>query len=380
MYKVLVSGLAYDGGKSGISDYIAHVVEQLCEKCKVDILLLEKDIETFPVKHENLIVFPVSNHLASPAINALWHLFVLPFKVDRNKYQFMFLPAANRRLISWNPVYTIGTLHDLSQFHIAGKYDWKRMFYVKKILPIFLKRLGKVCAISHATKEDAVELLSLAQESIFVNYNGVNVDPNPHDHLSSEDLSDTHGISKNYLLYVSRIEHPGKNHLNLIKAFEQLPTALRSDMDLVFAGSQWNGAQAVLDYAAKSSVSEKIKFLGYVDDYTLKSLYANAAAHVHPSYFEGFGLPLVEAMAWGVPNICADTKIFREIAAEAGMFFDPDNPDEIAMRIAEVLLDDELRKRLIKNGVMQCEKFSWKRHAERIIEEYESNVRKYIYV
>lgn len=96
MYNIFVSGMAYDEGKSGISDYMNNVISELVKSNKVDLLLLEKDKEVFPVKHSNLNFITIPNYLSSPIVNMLWHLFILPIFRNYGKYDFIFLPAGNR--------------------------------------------------------------------------------------------------------------------------------------------------------------------------------------------------------------------------------------------------------------------------------------------
>ena len=140
MYKILVSGLAYDNGKSGISDYINNTINQLSKDNQIELLLLEKDISSFPIKNKNIKIISVPNHLKKPIINMLWHFFILPFTIKKNKYDFIFLPAGNRRLMFFYPMYTITTVHDLSQFHIKNKYSFLRMIFIKTLIPAFTTR------------------------------------------------------------------------------------------------------------------------------------------------------------------------------------------------------------------------------------------------
>ena len=175
MYKILVSAMGYDNGKSGISEYIKSTVEVLAENNQVDLIILKKELSNFPVaiqRKVNLKTYP--NYLAKPVINMLWHLFILPFTINFKNYDFVFLPAGNRRLFCRYPIKTLITMHDLSQFHIENKYDKFRMFYVKKIIPFFLKKADTILSISNSTKLDLIKYYSLSDEKIVINHNGFN--------------------------------------------------------------------------------------------------------------------------------------------------------------------------------------------------------------
>jgi glycosyltransferase involved in cell wall biosynthesis len=372
MYKILVSAMGYDGGKSGISEYIRSIVLELAKTNKIDLIILKKELANFPyLGNDNIKLITYSDLLAKPAVNMLWHLFILPFTFNFKKYDFVFLPAGNRRLFCRYPIKTYITMHDLSQYHIENKYDKFRMFYVKKIIPRYLKKAQVIFSISESTKKDLLKYYNLDGKKIVINHNG----------FDSTAYSDKCGITeknekkasaeeKKYILYVARIEHPGKNHLNLIKAYEMLPEAVKKEYDLVFAGSLWSDGEKVTEYAAKSGDSKNIKFLGFVKDEAMPGLYRNASLYAFPSFYEGFGIPILEAMSSGVPVVSSNTSSLPEVGGDAIITFNPDKPAEIMEKIEQVLSDTELQKKMIKKGLSRVKEFSWAKHCEIIINEH----------
>jgi len=376
MYKIFVSGMAYDSGRSGISVYINNVVEALAEEHSIDIIMLKEDKDAFPVKNPNLNIKTYPSILNKPIINMLWHLFILPFIINFRKYDFIFLPAANRRLLCRYPKYTVATVHDLSQFHIQGKYDLFRTLYIKKIVPYFVKKAHHLIGVSKSTCDDIVKYYGFKGENLTVNHNGYssdifNTSPIP----SSFNIVDKYGIDKKFILYISRIEHPGKNHINMMKAYEILPEKIKNEYLLVFAGKLWPGSEPVLKYAEDSSEAASIKFLSYVPYEDLPSLYKSASLYAFPSFFEGFGIPLIESMACGIPTICSDRSSLPEIGGDAVLTFNPDSPEEICGKMKKVMDSTELRESLIRKGLQQVKLFNWKTHASKIIEIYEKNNR-----
>ncbi len=371
MHKILVSGLAYDGGKSGISNYIDNVVCALAEDNQVDVVLLKRDAAMFSSRNPRARLITVPDWTGKPAISALWHLFVLPFTLDFTKYDFAFLPAGNRRLFCRCPIWTVTTFHDLSQFHLAAKYDKLRTFYVFNVLRRFLMKVDKICAISQSTANDIKSFYNIPDDKIFINYNGFDRKRLEDKSVTESQLREKFNIKGKYLLYVARIEHPGKNHLNLIKAYEMLPLEIRDEYSLVFAGSDWNGAAAVHEYAAGSAVKDKVHFCGFVEDKYLPAFYRHASLYAFPSFCEGFGIPMLEAMASGVPVVCSDRTSLPEIGGDAVVLFNPDNPDEISEIIVKVLTDSDLYDKLVKRGFQRAAGFDWHKHSERIITEYE---------
>jgi exopolysaccharide biosynthesis WecB/TagA/CpsF family protein len=373
MYKIFVSAMAYDSGKSGISVYINNVLRELAKEHQLEVLALADDIELLP-KSENIKYLKVSSFLSKPLINMLWHLFLLPCTLSWEKYDFILLPAANRRILQFSRRFTIGVVHDLSQYHVENKYDFFRMFYIKKILPFYLKRVNRVVAVSGSTANDLERFWQIPDSRITVNHNGYDKERFNSSPLDSSEILKKYNIKKKYILYISRIEHPGKNHLNLIKAYERLPQKIQAEYDLVLGGSFWTGSEAVTDYAEKSDLSENIKFIGFVQHDDLVSLYHGTDLYIFPSLFEGFGLSLLEAMACGVPIACSSTSSLGEIAVDAATQFDPENIDEMCLAMQDILKKPDLRKELISAGFERLKMFNWKEHAAELVELYkESN-------
>jgi len=372
MYKILISAMGYDNGKSGISEYIRSTVLELSKDNEVDLIILKKDLVNFPYQNsDNINLITYSDILAKPVVNMLWHLFILPFTFNFSKYDFVFLPAGNRRLFCRYPIKTFITMHDLSQFHVDNKYDKFRMFYVKTLIPIFLKKADKIFSISESTKKDLIKYYNLSEDKIIINHNGFNSSIYSDDDKSDKkNGSNLVGVNKKYLLYVARIEHPGKNHLNLIKAYEKLSEVTKTEYDLVFAGSTWNDGEIVKEYGENSKDRERIKFLGFVKDEDMPDLYKNASLYVFPSFYEGFGIPMLEAMSSGVPVICSNTSSLPEVGGDAVFTFDPNDPEEIKEKIELVLNSEQISNDMKIKGKARVKEFSWTKHCNTIVDAY----------
>jgi glycosyltransferase involved in cell wall biosynthesis len=371
MNRIFVSGMAYDGGKSGISVYIDNVLRELAVNNKLDVVVLPDDRKKMPV-HENIRYIEISPRLAKPVVNMLWHLFILPFKIKWADYDFVLLPAANRRALWFYRKFTIAVVHDLSQYHVKCKYDPFRMFYIKKILPHSVRKAPQVVAVSQSTANDLQKYWNISEDRITVNYNGYD---KTRFCVASDfipgDAGRKFGLTKDFILYISRIEHPGKNHLNLIKAYELLPDRIRDKYDLVLGGSFWAGSEPVKEYAEQSRVRNSIKFIGFVENSMLPDLFRDASMYIFPSLFEGFGLSLVEAMACGTPVACSKNSSLGEIAGNAALTFSPESPAEMTDAMNKILSDHELRFELECNGLNRAKSFDWKIHAEKLVELYE---------
>ena len=395
--RLLVSCIPYDGGKSGISTYVREVVKSLAEqgheltllcepqarkeenvKCKMENVKCVESIfhSTFYTLH--LVFAPRWTRRA--VFSMLWHLFVLPFWIRRHRSDFdgFVICAANRRVCAWYPIETTATVHDLANFHIPGKYSRLRMFYLAHVLPFFAKRAQHLVAVSGATKADMVKYWHCRAEDVTVLYNGLSTRSDERDKRDKSDKSDKSDIasissvahipsSRANLLYISRIEHPGKNHVRLIEAYGKLPREMAEAHPLVIAGADWKDAEVVHEAARKSPHSDLIRFTGFVDAADMPRLWAEAGFYVFPSLFEGFGLSLIEAMDRGIPCACSNNGSLGEIAGDVAITFDPYDVDSIAGALKNLLGESrESREARVARGREWIKRFSWEDHAKGI--------------
>lgn len=358
MKQILMIAMPYDQGRSGISSYIRSVANELAETDHLTLFLLKKDAEIFPLKaSEQVKIVTFSNLWAKPLVNMLWHLFILPLLISWKTYDLVFLPAGNRRLLAWFRGNVVVTFHDLSQFHIEAKYDAFRMFYIRKIIPFFLKKYQQIMCVSQATADDLVKFYQVPPEHLIVNHNGFSG--------AVPEIAES-PKEKDCLLYVARIEHPGKNHLNLIKAYELLSEDLKARYKLILPGMFWEGAEPVKTYAEQSADTSRIEFPGFVTQEQLTDYFSRCALFVMPSFYEGFGIPLLDAMIHGVPAVSSTCPALKEVGGEAVLTFDPNSPAEMATVMTEVLENEALQQQMISAGLERVGQFSWPKHADKI--------------
>ncbi len=364
--KILVDALPFDHGHSGISVYAMSVARALCEiGYDVTVLVTAEDRACF-----NECRVAVVPKWASRAIGSIfYHMLVLPGLLRRGGYDFCLVAAANRRFPVSCPIPVIGTVHDLAQYRVHGKYDALRRFYLNHMLGRWVSRgASGVVAISHSTRRDIEECWMIPGERIAVIYNGLALPTR-----ERPGFLERHGLkSGQYILYVSRIEHPGKNHIRLIQAYEKLPSRLSEQYELVLVGAPWKDSEAVFDYARKSSLGCRIHFTGFVDAENLPEAYRSAALYVFPSCYEGFGLSIIEAMHYGCPCCCSDNSSLGEIGKGAALLFPHENVDAMANAMATVLEDrGGIRRELVAKGHERASRFDWKLHAKGIVDFYE---------
>lgn len=363
---ILISVLVFDSGQSGIADYITAVCRELSKRHKLELLIHPSDADIFPVRNSNIRFRYIKDFLKRPIFSIFWHLYILPWKITARKYDLILLPAGNRRLLARYPAQTLVTFHDLAQYYVPDRYDRFRMFYVKTVIPHYLRKAPCVMASSENTKNDLIRYYNLPLQSIEVNYNGY-YPPKLETNISETEIRCIYDLKRPYFYYNSRIEHPVKNHLHLIRAFELLPDEVKENYDLVFSGVESKGSSIVIDYVKDSPVRSNIRFLGYVDSMVQAALYSGAELYLFPSLYEGFGIPLLEAMASGIPVLCSNRSSLPEIGGDAVVTFDPEMHADIAAKILMVLNNQDLRNRMVERGLMRATLFNWQNHIENML-------------
>ena len=367
--RLLVSCIPYDGGKSGISVYVREVVRELCRQGHELTLLCEPGVAETDIRQPATII-SAPRWTRRAAFSMLWHLFVLPFWIRRHRKEFdgFVICAANRRVCAWYPLPTVATVHDLANFHVPGKYSRMRMFYLAHVLPFFAKRAQRLVAVSGATKTDMVKFWHCRDEAVAVLYNGLSGRETGDERREAASRLVSRVSCPSQILYISRIEHPGKNHMRLIEAYSRLPRPIAEAHPLVLAGADWKDAEVVHEAAAKSPYADLIRFTGFVPAEDIESLWGEAGFYVFPSLFEGFGLSLIEAMARGIPCACSNNGSLGEIAGDVASTFDPESADDIADALERLLGEGEAeRGARVRRGLEWAKRFSWEDHAKGLV-------------
>lgn len=356
----------------GLAEYLNALLTHLpCLSSSHEYVLLSTrdDAEIFRCQSNRIRQVIVPSIIRHPMVNIAWHAVAYSKILRKWKVDIIHIPDF-RRFVTGASVPVVVTIHDMTRYILTDKYDPVRMFYHRRILPSFLKRFAHVIAISENTKHDVLRFFPFLEDHISVVYDGISTSlykSLPRD-LVETVRSKLH-LPRHYVLYVSRIEHPAKNHVGLIEAFRSLKQSTNLPHKLVLVGSPSFRSQEV--YEAARSLGDQIMFTGFVSTQDLPAVYNAADAFVFPSLYEGFGLPVLEAMACGVPVAASNVSAVPEVAGEAAILFDPYDIREITQAMGRLLTDNDLRDALRQRGFERAKEFSWEKTARETLAVYE---------
>ena len=372
--KIGISTSVIQRGKTGIAHYLFSLLTELKSftgEHSFVLFVLEEDVPIFNFLESSMEIVRVAEKHRPAVANILWHQTELPRLCAQHNLDAIHVPSY-RRLLFRAPCAKIGTIHDLAPFHVRGKYDIARMIYGRYVVKNLARRQDALITVSQATARDVTRFFGIPEDRIDVVHNGLN-----HDRFQPLPSRDDDAVLKHfnldapYFLYVARLEHPGKNHVRLIEAFNQFKSTTQSNQLLVLGGADWHGAEAIHRAAEGSPFAHDIRRVGYISDAQLPSLYRRATAMTYPSLFEGFGMPPVEAMACNCPVICSDRGSLAEIAAPAACIIDPEDVPQIADALRRVALDPSFAENLRRAGLQHAARFNWKHAAAATLAVYE---------
>jgi glycosyltransferase involved in cell wall biosynthesis len=246
------------------------------------------------------------------------------------------------------------------------------MLYGRLIVPRLARRQHEIIAVSQQTARDIATCLRLPAGRVTVIHNGVD-----HERFfpgsraeAQRTAAERFDLRQPFFLYVARLEHPAKNHVGLIEAFNRFKAETKLPWQLAFGGSDWHGAEAIHDAIRQSAFGRDIRCLGFVADADLPGLYRAAEVFVYPSFYEGFGLPPIEAMACGCPVLCSPRGALGEVAGAGAAKVDPEDIAGMKWQMARLAGDAGLREQLRAAGLARAECFDWSKTAAATVEVY----------
>lgn len=267
------------------------------------------------------------------------------------------------------------TLHDTIPLHMPETVGERYLSIFNKNMEWIVKNSDGIITVSNFSKEDIAKDFNYPKEKIFVTYLASENIYKPLDiNFCKDVMKKFYKLPSDYILYVGGFS-PRKNIVGLIKAYSKLPNFLKQKHKLVIAGSKGKSYSIYKKCAEDYHVQDYVLFPGFIEMNHMPHLYNCASLFVYPSFYEGFGLPPIEAMACGIPVIASNSTSIPEIIEDAANFFTPENIDELSYKIEEILCDSKLKSDLILKGFKKSNSLSWDNTASDTLNAYKKIIK-----
>jgi glycosyltransferase involved in cell wall biosynthesis len=268
------------------------------------------------------------------------------------------------------PCKSVVTFHDMTFFLYPELHTWARRLYFPRMMRLSASRADKLITVSDSTRNDLVRVLRIDPKKVTTTHLGLNPGYKPIvDQDEKRRVAEKYALPEKFILYVGLVE-PRKNLPVLINAFKRLIYE-EYNYKLILVGRYGWMYEQLLDQVKELNLENQVQFLGYVPQEDLPLVYNLASLFVYPTIYEGFGLPVLEAMACGVPVITSDVSSLPEIVNKSGILTPVNDPDALFEAIVKGLDDSDLRQELIRKGPERAENFSWTKTAQLTLQVYQ---------
>jgi glycosyltransferase involved in cell wall biosynthesis len=359
--------LSQDYRTTGIGLYIKNLLLEFHKQNKkINLYSSEKLTKEIFEHFENKIC---KLNTKEPVTRILWEQLISPLHYGLNKIDLIHCPMHVIPLMKASKLKTVATVHDLANFKFPQFYTNSKQKYLTTLTKLSAKRADHLIAVSQNTKQDLIELLGIEESKISVVHNGLNLDSPPLNEDEFQKFKQKHALPNKYLLFVGTLE-PRKNIEGLLDALIHLAQQKSKTYPLVIAGPKGWLYENIEKKIKKYQEISRVIITGYLQDPELVSLYQNAHLFIYPSFYEGFGFPVLEAMANSAPVICSNNSSLPEVGGKAVAYIDPKSPENIAENIENLFHNENERKKMITAGLAQAKKFSWEKAAEETFKIY----------
>ncbi len=356
--RILING-RFSSHHFAIRNVIFNIVDQLSKDNEYDIyVVLNRDSEINDFKKLNIKIIYNENPADSGLKNHLFTMFKLPSVIKRNHIDLVIYPQICFFL--HNPCKALLYMHDLIEYKIDSQSK-KKLIFRKISYPYICKKAAHIVAVSENTKKDLIEILKVPKEKVSVAYDGSDISIKPYDKAMSRSfVKEKYDINK-FVFYIGYLTHPQKNLIYLISEFKKFQ-ANNKDYQLVFAGPKGKDADAILEYVKKADIP--FKYLGKVPYSDLPYLYSACEFFCFPSLYEGFGMPVLEAMKCGSPVITSNVSSLPEILGNHKWLINPTKQNSLADKMEEMVLANQ--RSISDENINKAKEFSWDNHGNRL--------------
>lgn len=352
--KVIVNCSILHERPTGLGIYTKNVVQEMIN--------IKEDVEVLsPVKISGVDTKTITKYVkpsykkVGGLTRFLWTQFVLPFKGNKNDiiyhpFQYVSFLSTSKQIM---------TIHDLIPIHYPNVAKHQYIYY-KYFMPILIKKSDKIICISENTKNDLVNIYNIDNDKISVIYNGYDKELFNKENINKKVL-DKYNIDYNYMIMVGA-SYPHKNIEIAIKAFKKI----KENCKLIIVGKDSPYILKLKQLVRELKIEDKINFIGYVPDEDLPTLYGCSKGFLYTTLYEGFGLPILEAMACGALVLCGDNSSLPEVYGNGALVIDLNNVEDVKEKIELAIRNNDLREKLLKESEKNIKRFSWNKTAKQI--------------
>jgi glycosyltransferase involved in cell wall biosynthesis len=347
----------------GYGNFIYEVFTRIAEHHPEHkfILFYDRPFDGSVSVPENVLQVTIPPKARHALLFKWWYDIKIPLALKKYKADVFVSPDGFCSLFTKVPQVLV--LHDLAFLHHPKFVPKHHLLYYKWYTPHFLKKSKVVSTVSEFSKKDIIHKYKIQAEKIINIGSAAKTMFQEVDWDQKEMIKEAYADGFEYFVFIGGI-HPRKNLINLLKAFSLFKTRQHTNMKLLVVGRLAWQYNETIEKLKSYKYRDEVKMLGYLPDDEVARVVAGAYALVFPSYFEGFGVPILEAMQSGVPVITSFTSSMIEIGGDAALFADPNDPAEIAERLKTIFKDEALRSQLIEKGKLQAAKYSWDKTAD----------------
>lgn len=366
---MIVGISGYVGNKlTGIGRVLIEILKRIAPINENDKYILFKNYDFHEydelANFKNITLVDINVSKNSPLKNILWHQW--QFQMLQRKYKCDLAYIPNFSLLLWKRIPTIVTIHDLIEFNIPDKFSKLRMMYRKIIDPLMVRNSSYITSVSECSKNDIIKYCGAEEKKIKVITNAADQKRfRLYDRKIIDSVLNKHGLKyQSYFLFVGTIDYPGKNIMSVIKSYELLKKEKNIEEKLVIIGKNGFNSKVIYDYVNESPCKDSIIFTGYLEDSELPLLYAGCKIFLYLSLYEGFGLPVLEAMSCGVPVICPNTSCFPEVVGNLEISVSPLDIKQIKEKIDLLITNEDYYKTIAQKSYERASYFSWEKSAQ----------------